>query len=265
MTTHTAAVPSAGESSLPAHAAAWSPRELCRPASFMLLAGLLMGSVLLLARRSMASAQPLEPALLPLAALALCLTAWLARRLWHLAAPRDGRWRLALLAATSSSLVLFGLALGATGRPWWAALIYWAIVILAETWAWTRPLVERNSFRSVVPSAPPSLRDSSGGSRQRVTQEYTRASLADGQEMVRGALHLMLPDGTRTATAHVAFCPPFAERPQFDVRRTAGPACRVKLGQLLPQGVRIEIKLHAPATDLDRLSLEFTAHGQGLQ
>ena len=75
----------------------------------------------------------------------------------------------------------------------------------------------------------------------------------------------MLPDGTRTATAHVAFCPPFAERPQFDVRRTAGPACRVKLGQLLPQGARIEIKLHAPAAASDRLSLEFTAHGQGLQ
>lgn len=264
MTTHTAAAPSAGELSLPAQASVWSPRELYRPASFMLVAGLLMGSVLLLVRRSMASAQPLDPVLLPLAALALVLTAWLARRLWRLAARRDGRRRLVLLATTSTSLILFGLALGATGRPWWSASVYWAIVILEEAWAWTRPFVERNAFRSVSSVTQPSSHDLAGASRQRITQEYTRASLADGQELIRGALHLALRDGTRVATAHVAFCPPFAERPQFDVRLTAGPACRVKLGQLLPQGARIEIKLHAPAAATDRLSLEFTAHGQAL-
>lgn len=241
----------------------------------MLLAGLLMGSVLLLVRRSTASAQPLAPALLPLAALALCVTAWLARRLWHLRARLYGRVQLALLATTSTSLILFGFALGATGRCWWAALAYWAIIMFEEGWSWTRPRVvrnsfrspisvERNSFRAMIPSAPPSLQDSGGASRQRITQEYTRASLADGQELIRGALHLALRDGTRVATAHVAFCPPFAERPQFDVRLTSGPACRVKLGQLLPQGARIEIKLHAPAAATDRLSLEFTAHGQAL-
>lgn len=275
MTTHTVAAASAGESSSPARASTWRPRELYRPASLMLLAGLLVGSVLLLVRRSTASAQPLDPVLLPLAALALCLTAWLARRLWSLAARRDSRRRLTLLATTSTSLILFGLALGATGRSWWLALVYWAIVILEESWAWSRPLVERNSFRSphsvdlnsfrsVSFLTEPSSHDLAGTSRQRITQEYTRASLADGQELIRGSLHLALRDGTRVATAHVAFCPPFAERPQFDVRLTAGPACRVKLGQLVPQGARIEIKLHAPAAATDRLSLEFTAHGQAL-
>lgn len=274
MATRTAAAPSAG-ALLPVRSSAWSPRQLCRSASVLLLAGLLMGSALLLVRRSMASAQPLEPALLPVAALALVLTAWLARRLWRLGGRPVGRVRLALLASTSTSLILFGFALGATSLPWWAALVYWAIVMLEEGWSWTRPLVkrnsfrsphsvERNSFRSVSTRTQPSPHDHAGASRQRLTQEYTRASLADGQELIRGALHLALLDGTRVATAHVAFCPPFAERPQFDVRLTAGPACRVKLGQLLPQGARIEIKLHAPAAATDRLSLEFTAHGQAL-
>lgn len=274
MTTHTAAAPSTGEL-LPVRDSVWNPRQLCRPATVLLLAGLLMGSVLLLVRRSMSSAQPLEPALLPVAALALALTAWLARRLWSVGRRPDNRGRLALLVTTSTSLILFGFALGATGQPWRAALVYWAIVMLEEGRSWARPLVkrnsfrsprsvERNSFRSVSTRTQPSLHDHAGASLQRITQEYTRASLADGQELIRGALHLALLDGTRVATAHVAFCPPFAERPQFDVRLTAGPACRVKLGQLLPQGARIEIKLHAPAAATDRLSLEFNAHGQAL-
>ena len=275
MTAEAGAARRSREPSLPGRAATWNPRELGRPASLMLLIGLATCGLLLLARRGASAAQPLTPALLPPAALALALLAFLARRLARTATPGPPTLarRVLLPATTSASLLLVGLALGAAEPPWWAALTFWAIVALEESWAWGREaVVERNSLRSdsrqnSLPSveSPATLASQQAeAERQRITQEYMRASLGDGRELVRGTLHLVVADGARTATAHVAFCPPFAERPKFDVRLTAGPPCRVKLGQLLPQGARIEIKLHAPVAVSERLSLEFTAHGQGL-
>lgn len=256
---------------------------LCGPASVALLCGLAMCAVLLVARRAASAAQPLAPALLPLTALVLALIAWSSRALSAIAKTSNTSRlsQAAPLTVTSASLLMLGLALGAGGRPWWAALAYWMIVALEEAWAWRSYRLTRHPFRGspapnrsrglseprlsppLAPPAPP-VTGHSWNPPHRLTQEYARASLGDGREQIRGNLHLHVPQGARTAIAHVGFCPPFAERPQFEMRLTSGPPCRLKVGQLLPQGARIEIKLHAPPTAPQTLSLEFTADGPEL-
>ena len=260
---------------------AWA--ALCGQASLVLLCGLPLCAVMLAVRRFSLDAQPLHPALLPPVALLSVSVAWVARRLAAISppGPRGAVARAAPLLATSTSLLVLGLAIGAGGRPWWAALAFWAIAALEEAWAWRSCLAEpngsrfrfaENSFRrssETDPHRPLVLPPPVSARRQvsahhRLTQEYTRASLEGGEERIQGALHLLVRAGARTATAHVAFCPPFAARPQFETRLTSGPPCRLKVGQLLPQGARIEIKLHATLAVDQTLSLEFTADGQEL-
>ncbi len=255
---------------------------LCGSASLALLCGLAMCALLLAARRGTAAAQPLAPALLPIASIVLALVAWSGRALGAVAraAQTSAFERMSPLIATSASLLLMGLALGAAGRPWWAALSYWTVIALEEGWAWRSYLSGGDSFRLLRTrnrsrrwpeprplsqvAAPTPV--STGPDRpHRLTQEYSRASLGEGQEQIRGVLHLHVPEGARTAIAHVGFCPPFAERPRFEMRLASGPPCRLKVGQLLPQGARIEIKLHAPLAAAQTFSLEFTADGQEIR
>lgn len=271
-----------GESPLHPAARQGALSALSGSASIAFVCGLPLCAMLLAARRGIAAAQPLTPALLPATAIVLALVAWTGR--WLGARSRPLRMSAILCAAplvtTSTSLLLLGLAIGAGERPWWAALAYWIIVGSEEGWAWRAYLVGRSSFRhfparssfgrsSEAKPMPPVIAPTPAVDRelaapQRLTQEYARASLGDGQEQIKGALHLYVPQGSRTATAHIGFCPPFAARPRFEMRLTAGPPCRLKLGQLLPQGARIEIKLHAPPTAPQTLSLAFTADGSEL-
>ncbi|MEX2559152.1 MAG: hypothetical protein WD403_04515, partial [Pirellulales bacterium] len=95
--------------------------------------------------------------------------------------------------------------------------------------------------------------------RERVTQHVVRAFTAAGDDVLRATLGVDMATGQRGATAHLAFCPPFAMTPQAQVIQTAGPACRIKLAQLLPYGARIEIKLAAPAPQELSIQVQFTA------
>jgi hypothetical protein len=60
----------------------------------------------------------------------------------------------------------------------------------------------------------------------------------------------------------VAFCPPFARTPQVNVEQLDGPEARIKVVQILPYGVRCDLKLagasDAPATVL----LQLAAHAE---
>ncbi|MEX0711211.1 MAG: hypothetical protein WD278_02605, partial [Pirellulales bacterium] len=95
--------------------------------------------------------------------------------------------------------------------------------------------------------------------RERVTQHLVRALTAAGDDALRATLGVEMATGQRGATAHLAFCPPFAVTPQAQVIQTAGPACRIKLAQLLPYGARIEIKLAAPAQQQTSIQVQLTA------
>lgn len=79
-----------------------------------------------------------------------------------------------------------------------------------------------------------------------VTQQLTRMQTADGADIINARVIVAFEPGQRAASIHVAFCPPFDVLPEVEFEQTDGPESRIKLGQLLPQGVRLDVKLAAP-------------------
>jgi len=84
-------------------------------------------------------------------------------------------------------------------------------------------------------------------------------SSAAGVERIEGWLKATAEPGERTMNVHVAFCPPFERVPQFTVIQSSGPAVRVRPVQLLPYGVRLELKLNEPSNDRSAIVVEFSA------
>lgn len=76
-----------------------------------------------------------------------------------------------------------------------------------------------------------------------VTQQMVRRVQADGRQTVSGMLRVDFVAGERTVAAHLAFCPPLAGTPEFSTAAITGPGAQVRPTQILPYGVRIEVKL----------------------
>lgn len=93
----------------------------------------------------------------------------------------------------------------------------------------------------------------------RFAQRVERVQAVDGRDVLAGTLTTRLSAGQVTAHVHVAFCPPFAIVPRLDFRQAAGPTARIKLGQVLPHGARIDVKLDAPSPGPVFLELEIRA------
>ena len=93
----------------------------------------------------------------------------------------------------------------------------------------------------------------------RASQRIERVQLADGADRLVGTLMAYFAPDQITAHVHVAFCPPFAAVPRIDYRQTVGPAARIKVGQLLPHGVRFDVKLAGRPQAATQLVLEVRA------
>jgi len=94
---------------------------------------------------------------------------------------------------------------------------------------------------------------------EHVTQQQTRFRADDGRESIAGWIRVSFQAGQRTAAAHLAFCPPLERVPQMSVRQLSGPAARLKTAQLLPHGVRVELKLDATTAEPADVVLKFAA------
>jgi hypothetical protein len=82
-----------------------------------------------------------------------------------------------------------------------------------------------------------------------VTQQFTRSVAADGSDVLSGWLRLELAAGQRVGSGHVAFCPPFAHVPELTVTQRDGPPARIKAGQVLAYGARLDVRSANPATE----------------
>ena len=251
------------------------------PLLVMALVALQAAVSLVLMQRRLAGAlvDPGPIALLAAGLVAVALAAaprTLARAI-HL--PLDSAWiQGAVWFLPTVALLLAMLALSVPSAALGAVAVIWAAAISAEAWFWTPILREgSNRLRRNPQLAEPALRraesqramkpvESGTNSRKtaapldpHVWQQTSRAYEAEGADVLRGTLRASLAVGQRTAHVHLAFCPPFARLPQFDYRQTDGPAARVKLGQLLPYGVRLDVKLDEPAEASSTVLLELTA------
>jgi hypothetical protein len=76
--------------------------------------------------------------------------------------------------------------------------------------------------------------------------------------MLAGWFSAELAAGQRHATAHVAICPPLAGTLACYAEQNDGPEAEVRIAQVLPQGVRFEIKLDRPQGEASRVGIEFS-------
>ena len=83
-----------------------------------------------------------------------------------------------------------------------------------------------------------------------VMQRFERRTLADGRERVDGMIRVAVPRGSRLGWGHVGFCPPFSTSPAVDVATGYdGVEATVTAAEVLPWGVRIEVRLDEPAEE----------------
>lgn len=99
-------------------------------------------------------------------------------------------------------------------------------------------------------------------SHEHIWQQITRAALPEGGEVVRGTLRLAFEPGQRLAAAHVAFCPPLACLPRLSIAQHGGPPADVQLGQVLPWGARLDVRLARPTQQAAEVIVEFTAQAE---
>jgi hypothetical protein len=111
------------------------------------------------------------------------------------------------------------------------------------------------------PAEPPWASSNQGQDQPQsdVLQQLMLSRSAAGGQRLAGWLRMPVAPGQRTGNLHVAFCPPFAKVPELVFEQVSGPACRVKAAQLLPYGVRLELKLATAATEADSVLLRFSA------
>ncbi len=176
------------------------------------------------------------------------------------------------------ALLLTAISLSTHGSAWWAVATFWFVAIAEEAFVWVLlPRIDgirgrfapaRLPLGRLVPRRPRSLiprrfveRPTADSLDPHVWQQTSRAYEDEGNDVLRGRLRAMLATGQRTAHVHLAFCPQFVRLPQVEFRQLDGPAARVKLGQLLPYGVRLDVKLDAPPDAPCTVLLELTARG----
>ncbi len=195
----------------------------------------LVVAVFLFARRMSGSLESqLAPASLALTAAALL--AWAcAVRLQLL--DRRVDWLLAVV------LVLFAIACSFPG----SRSIDW-LVWLAVSAAY-----------GLVPARRSSPASGSDKKASQVLQQLTRSRTSDGGEAIHGTLLAEFAPGERSTILHVAFCPPFEQLPSVEAEVVDGPACDVKVAQILHQGTRLEARLSRASTAAERVTIEILA------
>jgi hypothetical protein len=200
----------------------------------MVLAWLLLSGALVYARAAVTATQPLGARQTLLVTTVLLVAAWFARSALGSSRPPSRRRAAALPnVVTSVALVLWGMSLGrGSGLP---ALLAWSLFLGEEGWAWFR---QAAWFRRL-----PHLAQNGRSSADRLIQQMTRTLTPHGEEIIRGSLAVRIDRGSRMAAGHVAFCPPFVERPSFHVESDDRENATLKVSQLFPHGARIEVRL----------------------
>jgi hypothetical protein len=221
---------------------------------------------------------PLEPAALLAAVVAATAAAVAVRGSWlRQSGAQHPLWLdRTVTIAVSVAVVALTVGLCLPGTPA-ACLAAVGIVVAAEEgWAWVGHL--RRSASRHVPNSrgltapgrkPGELREfrellapgcNNAVPPEGVVQQLTRSRAANGAEEISGWLRTCFAAGQRTASVHVAFCPPLGAAPELSVEQIDGPEARIKTAQVLPYGARLDLKLAAALEEPASVLLQFSAH-----
>jgi hypothetical protein len=154
--------------------------------------------------------------------------------------------------------------------PWGLAAL-WAIVAAEEAASWRavlrQPRRHRVAFPAVAAPRPLQIAPVSDESDAdvadavddpNVSQSVTRRRDERGAEVMEGWVRAEFAAAQRHATVHVAICPPLERVPQCFAELGDGPPGDVKIAQVLPWGVRLEIKLDEPTQHPTTSQVEFS-------
>jgi mutator protein MutT len=157
-----------------------------------------------------------------------------------------------------------------------ALIVFWGILAAEEFWAWqvipqltSGATAGSSGATAGLPSsaqttvAQPNLDARTPDFDERpgpgVVQQLTRSRTPDGSETISGWLRIPLLAGQRTATVHLAFCPPFQCVPELETEQQDGPDATIRVGQVLPYGARLEFKLADVAEAPAEVLVEYSA------
>ncbi len=175
----------------------------------------------------------------------------------------------AVVAAAAALVVRWGSgAIDPRSAGSFAAVSGSALVLTAAAAAALRPLRPRfqsrrerdpqveppaAAERAVSPSPSPTPAPSPWpGSKlvQRIERYERQSSDGSVAEAAAGRVIVRFTEGSRSAVAHVGFCPPFAATPRIVVSNACdGVEVDVTAAEVLPWGVRIECRLEEPSEE----------------
>ncbi len=251
--------------------------HLARATIVTLFATLALGVVLVFARRvSGALVAPLPIAALVLIALALGVAALVFRSvLGPTANTAHPGWRYTLSSAPSLILLMAAIGLLAPGTPTAGFVVVLGVLLLEEGWSWGRlfpaiavgpttsdtPLSRHALDQETIdaaragtdfPAEPPESDD------EHTVQWMRRRREDDGRQSIEGFTRVDFEAGQRHAVAHVAICPPLPRVPVCYAEPCSGPDAEANVAQVLPHGVRIEVKLDRLAGQPEQVIVEFS-------
>jgi hypothetical protein len=97
-----------------------------------------------------------------------------------------------------------------------------------------------------------------------IAQQLVRRVDDDGNDVLQGWVRAVFEPQQRTASAHVAFCPTLEGELSIVFEQVDGNESRVKAAQLLPYGVRFDVKLADAAEIAESVLIEFVAKGDAV-
>jgi hypothetical protein len=178
------------------------------------------------------------------------------------------RW-LARGVTVSVAVFVIGFVLSLSRSNALSLVVLWLVILGEEAWTWRDlHLARRSSWASRLVSAKAPCADGTGESiatlepaepAADVLQQLTLRTTAEGGQELSGWLRMPLRLGQRNGSLHVAFCPSFARLPEVQAEAVAGPNCRIKAAQVLPNGVRLDVKLTGAAGEGESVLIWFHA------
>jgi len=178
-------------------------------------------------------------------------------------------WCLPLLLS-----VLVTLSISLPGSSPTALAIMWSLLGTSET-GWTTALFitrHRQQTDTLVPAlATPTpetnntadlsngLNESLESSSATLIQQMTRRLRTDGSESIQATTQASFATGQRTATVHLAFCPPLEKPPAIECHQLDGPPCRIKTAEAEVYGARFELRLRERWPDPSQVHFQIKA------
>ncbi len=96
----------------------------------------------------------------------------------------------------------------------------------------------------------------------RFRQRFTRYEGTAGGDRLRGRINVEVGAGARLAHGHVGFCPAFAATPAVEVTTDYdGVEATVAAAEVLPWGVRVEVRLAEPAEEPLEIPVDLLVKG----